>query len=529
MKNLNQNLNRKSNQKIDVMAKFAVLHLEKGAGNDAPISSHIERTVNPSNADKDRTHLNRELIQFPEGVKNRTEAIQYRIEHAEIARKISHNQVRAIRVMMTGSPEQMQHIQDEGKLDNWCRDSLDWLRKEVGSSYVCNWLAYLCLILYISINLNTIIMSKNKNVNFEGQAIYIGLDVHLNSWSVTIATDYVIGRTFSISNTSTVLKSTKGCDTFGMMLLKYLQTNYPKGDYYSAYEAGFCGFSIHYELTRLGMTNIVVNPADIPTSQKQEVQKSDRIDSLKIVSALRAGQLYSIYIPDISTLNDRMLLRVRTGIVNEIKRYKNQVKSMLNFYGIKYKQEFDGNNYNFPRKFISWIRGLDLTEATGMAAKSMLLDKIVSHREKLLTITRNIKELSQNDKYRSNFNNLITIPGISLITSMSILTEIEDINRFSSSKKFIGYLGLHPTYRSSGETFQNGEITFRHNKYLRMLLVESSHIAVQKDPAMMQEFIRYRKEGKEYNVAIIKIARKLACRIYYMLRDNRKYETGVVK
>lgn len=118
------------------MAKFAVLHLEKGAGNDAPISSHIERTVNPSNADKDRTHLNRELIQFPEGVKNRTEAIHYRIEHAGIIRKISHNQVRAIRVMMTGSPEQMQHIQDEGKLDDWCRDSLDWLRKEVGSENI---------------------------------------------------------------------------------------------------------------------------------------------------------------------------------------------------------------------------------------------------------------------------------------------------------------------------------------------------------------------------------------------------------
>ena len=48
---------------------YTVLHLEKGAGNDAPISSHIERTIDPTNADKSRTHLNRELIEFPEGVK----------------------------------------------------------------------------------------------------------------------------------------------------------------------------------------------------------------------------------------------------------------------------------------------------------------------------------------------------------------------------------------------------------------------------------------------------------------------------
>ena len=115
---------------------YVVLHLEKGAGNDAPISSHIERTVNPANADKDRTHLNQELIHFPDGVKNRTEAIQQRIENAGITRKISHNQVRAIRFILSGTHENMQHIQDEGRLDDWCKDSLDWLRKEMGSENV---------------------------------------------------------------------------------------------------------------------------------------------------------------------------------------------------------------------------------------------------------------------------------------------------------------------------------------------------------------------------------------------------------
>ncbi|MDR2065668.1 MAG: plasmid recombination protein [Prevotellaceae bacterium] len=112
---------------------YAVLHLEKGAGNDAPISSHIERTVEPKNADKNRTHLNRELIEFPDGVGNRTEAIQYRIEHAGITRKISHNQVRAIRVMLSGSPDGMQRIEKTGQLDNWCSDSIDWLKKTFGA------------------------------------------------------------------------------------------------------------------------------------------------------------------------------------------------------------------------------------------------------------------------------------------------------------------------------------------------------------------------------------------------------------
>jgi hypothetical protein len=112
---------------------YAVLHLEKGAGNDAPISAHIERTIEPKNADKDRTHLNKELIVFPDGVTNRTEAIQHRIEHAGITRKISHNQVRAIRVMLSGTHEDMKQIETDGNLDKWCADNLEWLKKTFGT------------------------------------------------------------------------------------------------------------------------------------------------------------------------------------------------------------------------------------------------------------------------------------------------------------------------------------------------------------------------------------------------------------
>ena len=76
---------------------YAVLHLEKAKGADGAMSTHIERTVHPKNADRTRTHLNRELVQFPEGVRNRTQAIAHRIETAGIKRKIGTNQVRAIR------------------------------------------------------------------------------------------------------------------------------------------------------------------------------------------------------------------------------------------------------------------------------------------------------------------------------------------------------------------------------------------------------------------------------------------------
>ncbi|MCC8088905.1 MAG: plasmid recombination protein [Rikenellaceae bacterium] len=115
---------------------FAVLHIQKPKGNDARITAHIERTVQPGNADPERKELNKEFVTFPDGVENRTQAIQYRIENAGITRKIRENQVRALQVMLSGTPEDMQRIQAEGKLDEWCKDNLEWLRETFGNDNI---------------------------------------------------------------------------------------------------------------------------------------------------------------------------------------------------------------------------------------------------------------------------------------------------------------------------------------------------------------------------------------------------------
>lgn len=111
---------------------YAVLHLEKAKGADSGMSAHIERTIHPKNANMARTHLNRELVQFPEGVRNRTEAIAYRVETAGIKRKVGTNQVKAIRVLLTGSNKDMKQMEADGRLDDWCHDNLQWLRETYG-------------------------------------------------------------------------------------------------------------------------------------------------------------------------------------------------------------------------------------------------------------------------------------------------------------------------------------------------------------------------------------------------------------
>lgn len=101
-----------------------------------------------------------------------------------------------------------------------------------------------------------------KELDFTGQDIYVGIDTHLKSWKVTIMVNKLLHKTYSQPPKAEVLH-------------QYLSRNFPGGNYHSAYEAGFCGYWIHNKLKSLGINSIVVNAADIPTTDKERVQKED--------------------------------------------------------------------------------------------------------------------------------------------------------------------------------------------------------------------------------------------------------------
>ncbi len=115
---------------------YVVLHIEKAAGTDAAMSGHVERRITPANVVTTLTYLNEELVEFPKGVTNRTEAIQHRLDNAGLERKIGKNQVRALRIVMSGSPEDMKRIRQAGQLDAWAKDSCGWLQKTFGKENV---------------------------------------------------------------------------------------------------------------------------------------------------------------------------------------------------------------------------------------------------------------------------------------------------------------------------------------------------------------------------------------------------------
>jgi len=115
---------------------FVVLHMEKAHGSDSGTTAHIERSIIPKNADPTRSHLNRRLIKYPDGVKDRSAAIQRRLEEAGLTRKVGSNQVRAIRINVSATPEDMERIQREGRLDEWCTDNQQFFADTFGKENI---------------------------------------------------------------------------------------------------------------------------------------------------------------------------------------------------------------------------------------------------------------------------------------------------------------------------------------------------------------------------------------------------------
>lgn len=356
---------------------------------------------------------------------------------------------------------------------------------------------------------------KVNEKTFSGQSIYVGIDVHKKDWKVTVMTDEMPYKTFSAPPQSDKLNN-------------YLRENFPGAVYYSAYEAGFSGFWLHKELTKLGIKSIVVNPGDIPTTDKERKQKEDLRDSRKIAHTLRAGQLKGIFIPSEKVQQDRILLRTRETIVKDLRRSKHRIKSLLYFQGINYPERFYSNGTHWSKQFIQWLEGITFEHASGKAGLNAHLEMVKHQRGLLLRVTRHIRELSQSSEYKQNVELIISIPGIGMLTAMKLLTELENIDRFADFNRLCSYVGLVPSTDSSGDNQVDTGITPRRNSRLRAALVESAWVAIRNDPALLATYQKLSKRMPG-NRAIIRIAKKLLNRIVYVLRKKETYERGVVK
>ncbi len=355
--------------------------------------------------------------------------------------------------------------------------------------------------------------TSNCKLKFDNQKFFIGIDVHKKSWKVTIRNNQQELKTFSMNPSP-------------RDLIRYMNEHYPHGDYYSVYESGFCGYWINKELIKGGIKNIIVNAADVPTKWKEKSQKSDVVDSRKLAREYESGTITGIYIPAEIEEHIRTLSRLRLQLVKHRATVKNRIKGLLNYYG-----EVIPENYELKKwtnRFIGYLKSEMLNDKLiPKESLNFLIDELEDNQERTKRILKQMFLYSKEYGFDKIIRNLMSIPGISMITAMTIYSEIMNIERFKGLNELACFVGLVPDVNSSGEKERVLGLSNKHNRYLRNMLIESARVAVRKDPALSLKYSELiRRMSKQE--AIIRIAKKLLNRIRFVWKNNTSYSFALV-
>jgi transposase len=263
----------------------------------------------------------------------------------------------------------------------------------------------------------------------------------------------------------------------------------------------------------------------VPTTDKERRTKTDRVDASKLARALANGELKPIYVPERAVQEDRTLIRMRMTFVRKQTRVKNQIKALLQFYG--YRVPPDITDRYWSRAYIRWLESLTFDQDTGRAALQALLKEPVALRSAITDLTKHIRHMAQQERYRAPVELLLSVSGIGLLAAMTFLCEVITLERFKNLDRLLSYVGLVPGERSTGETEQDTGLNPRRNSALRYMLIECAWIAQREDPALLNVFTAYCKRMPK-SMAIVPIARKLVSRMRFVLKNNQPYVTGVL-
>lgn len=357
-------------------------------------------------------------------------------------------------------------------------------------------------------------LNKGKTmIDFSGKTIYVGIDVHKKDWQIGLFHCGLVLGNHRISGNSDEL-------------ITFLKKRYAGAALKCVYESCAWGFNLQRSLTAAGIECIVVHAGDVPGSDKEKKNKTDKVDAVRLARHHAAGLLSAIYVPDEELQKERNLMRFRKKLVCDLNRSKNRVKSLLKFQGIIIPEKMDTPSWS--KNFINWVRKQVADDPLLCDTIDMMLEEVEMQRQLLLKAERRIRKLMSTEKYAAKAKRLMSVPGVGPTTSNLFLLEIGDIKRFKGFDQLNNAVGFYPGSSSSGEKDIDTGISKRSHKQLRTMLVEAAWQAVKQDPAILDAYQQLTKRMKG-NEAIIRIARKLLRRMRAVLINEQEYQIGVLK
>lgn len=342
--------------------------------------------------------------------------------------------------------------------------------------------------------------------DYTGKTIFVGMDVHKNTYSVTAICDGAI-----------VKRDTLKADPNALIV--YLKKRFGSGKIKTAYEAGFCGFHLHRTLEEAGIENIVVHAAGIETSNSRV--KTDKRDSLKIAAHLSEGKLRSVYIPTVEQEDNRTVTRLRDTFSKERSRIGNQIKSLLFLHGLI-------GAYNKKRVSLKWIKSLSQLEMMPGVRFS-----IEAFAKMWLEFDAKIKEIDKEIKKQAVKDEAIDMTyqsasGIGDTSARVLANELGNLQQFMNERQLFSYIGFTPSEHSSGEHTKQGHITKQGKPIVRKILVQSAWVAIRYDKELQSIYEKIAaKSGAKR--AIVAVARRLIGRIRACFRTGELYKAQKVE
>ena len=264
-------------------------------------------------------------------------------------------------------------------------------------------------------------------------------------------------------------------------------------------------------LERLGHQIWIGDAAQIRASYIRK-QKTDKRDAAHILKLLVEGRFPRIWVPDAKMRDQRQLLIHRHKLVQIRSRVKNELQHLMMNQGVQKKHKL------WSVRGRAELEQLPLQHWAGRRREDLLcllkmLDEQIEQMDQAVAVAA-----QQNDQARL----LMTQPGVGPVTALAFVLTIGDVTRFARSKQVASYLGLIPSESSSGGKQRMGAISRQGNRLLRVLLVEAANSAVRFDPGFRKEYA-HRCHQKHRAIAKVAAARKLAVRLYWMLRTQTPY------
>jgi transposase len=241
-------------------------------------------------------------------------------------------------------------------------------------------------------------------------------------------------------------------------------------------------------------------------------QKHDRRDAALILKLLLEGRFPRIWTPSGEEKDLRQLLIHRYKLVRIRAQVKNELQHLAMNQGITKKRKL------WSKAGEQVLRELPLAPWAGRRREDLFRVREMLNGQIDLLDRAVVEAAEKNEKARL----LMTQPGVGPVTSLAFVLTMGDVSRFPRGKQVASYLGLIPREYSSGGHQRLGSISKQGNRFLRMLLVEAAQVTVRCDPKFRSEYL-HRCHSKPKGVAKVAAARKLAIRLYWMLRTQKRY------